>query len=468
MNQPTILIRTILSLALLGLGVGGFLWMGTPEVPKQPAPAPAAPIVKTVNADEHQDGIQFEVDGVVVPFREIDIAAQVSGRVEFKADQCRVGRAVKQGDLLIRIDQRDYELEVKQLSEEVAQAGAMIKELEAEVVTADNQIISAKEQLEIDARQLKRTKDLLTRTAASESEVDTARRAELNSRNALQTLQDQKSLLNRRRVRLESEKALQQANLDKANLAFQRTEIRSPLDGVVIAENVEQDGYVQMGSTVIVLQDTSQLDVTCKLHMRQMHWLWQSQGELAKESAPDVSTAYDFPDTPATVSYQLGGNSFHWQGIANRFDGAGIDDQTRMVPCRVYVANPLSVTLASRDPGSLLPANPPTLMTGMFVKVRIDARPPIPLVRLPPAAIQPGNAVWTVTDGKLKRKDVLIANSNPEFVIAHQQTDGLQAGDQVVVSPLATPIDGLKVKIAGTARAKQARAKQRPGKGARP
>lgn len=453
MKQLSPVTRTIASLVLVGVGVGGFVLMGTPEVSKKPPTKKTPPIVQTVVAADHKDGIQFEVDGVVVPYRQIEIAAQVSGRVDFKADQCRIGRAVKQGDLLVRIEQKDYELEVKQLSEELAQADAMIKELEAEIVTAENQIASAEKQLEIDIRQLKRTSDLLARKAASEAELDSARRAELNSRNALQTLQDQKNLLNRRRVRLESEKVLQQANLDKADLALERTEIKSPLDGVVVRENVEQDGYIQMGNTAISLQDTSQLDVACKLHMRQMHWLWQSKTDDAETDA-DLTAAYDFPDTPATVIYQLGGNSWHWKGVVNRYDGAGIDDQTRMVPCRVYVKDPLSVTTSQPDTAELA-MKPPTLMTGMFVKVRIDVRPPIPLVRLPPESIQPGNTVWTVRDGKLKRKDVQIATSNPNTIIVHQQSDGLQAGDIVVVSPLATPIEGMPVNVINDARTAQ-------------
>jgi multidrug efflux pump subunit AcrA (membrane-fusion protein) len=435
--------RTVLSLVLLGLGIGGFFWLGEPEIPTRQPDAKEPPVVQTTIATDHKDGIQFEVDGVVVPYRQIEIAAQVSGRVEFRADQCRKGRAVKKGDLLLRIEQSDYDLEVKRLTEELTQADAMLSELDAEIDTVDNQIASARKQLEIDVRQLERNTDLLARSAASESEVDTARRAELTARNAMQTLLDQKSLIFRRRVRLESAKVLGQANLDKAQLALARTEIVSPLDGVVVSESVEQDGYVQLGSTVISLQDSSQLDVTCKLHMRQMHWLWQ--GPSDSESTGTLSEAYDFPDTPAKVIYDLGGVSYQWDGVVNRYDGAGVDNQTRMIPCRVYVANPLAVTSTDTDGTNAYRSNPPTLMTGMFVKVRIDARPPIPLVQLPQGAIQPGNTVWTVDDGQLKRKHVLIANSDSEFVVAYQQQDGLQAGDAVVVSPLATPIEGLAV-----------------------
>lgn len=442
MNSLAPRYRVALSLLILSIGVGGYWWMGTPEIPTRPPEEKEAPVVKTAIAQDHKDGIQFMVDGVVVPFRQIEIAAQVSGRIEFKAEQCRTGRAVKKGELLVRIEQSDYQLEVQRLKEEVTQADAMIGELDVELETTDNQIASIREQLLIDVRQLERNQDLLSRQAASDSEVDSARRTELATRNTLQTLLDQTMLLARRRLRLESAKVLGQANLNKAELELTRTEIRSPLDGVVVSENVEQDGYIQAGSTVISLQDTSSLDVTCKLHMRQMHWLWQGP-QSGSESLGSLAEAYDFPDTPATVIYELGGNMYEWQGVVDRYDGAGIDSQTRMIPCRVHVEDPLSV---NGDSARSAGKNPPTLMTGMFVKVRVDARPPIPLVRLPQEAIQPGNAIWTVEEGKLKRKEISIANSSAEFVVAYQQEGGLQAGDAVVVSPLATPIEGLAVQ----------------------
>jgi hypothetical protein len=64
---------------------------------------------------------------------------------------------------------------------------------------------------------------------------------------------------------------------------------------------------------------------------------------------------------------------------------------------------------------------------------------------LPQEAIQPGNAVWTVDNGRLRRKEVSIVSSDSEFVVAFQEEGGLQAGNPVVVSPLATPIEGLEV-----------------------
>ena len=144
--------------------------------------------------------------------------------------------------------------------------------------------------------------------------------------------------------------------------------------------------------------------------------------------------------------YEFGGHSFAWKGSLNRYDGPGIDNQTRMIPCRVHVDQPLAVRVLDPVGDVEGAANPPTLMTGMFVKVRIHVRPPIQLVRVPPAAIQPGNVIWTVRDDTLHRTNVRIANSTSELVVAYQEKGGLQVGDAVVVSPVATPFEGMKTK----------------------
>ena len=464
-------VRFALSVAILGVGGIGFYFLSPPEQPLRPPERDVAISVETKAAEEHLDGLKFEVDGVVVPFRQLDIAAQITGRVEFKSKECRIGRSVRKGDLLVRIEQQDYEIEVRRIEEELEQADAMLAELDAEILTAENLIKTGKELVDIESRQLERSLDLFNRNVASDSELDEARRAELSSRNAYQSALDQKNLLESRKVRLESAKSLSEANLEKAQLALQRTEIRSPIDGVVVAENIEQDAYLQMGTIVVSIQDTSQLDVTCKLHMRQMHWLWQSKHDADGETSENQShaQAYDFPETPAKIIYQMGDTTYQWNALVNRYDGAGVDNQTRMVPCRVYVPDPLDVSVNYEKGARNLSTNPPTLMTGMFVRIEIDARPPIPLVRIPQAAVQPGDVVWVVKDRKLIRKPILIATSNDKDVIAYQQVEGLQAGDEIVISPLATPVEGASVSLPGdTPPGSNGPGKGGPGKGSRP
>ena len=75
---------------------------------------------------------------------------------------------VQQGELLIEIDPRDYQLDVQRLEEELKQAVAMIRELEIEIQNAENQKGLTEQQLEIDRRQLERNPQLSTTAAASQ------------------------------------------------------------------------------------------------------------------------------------------------------------------------------------------------------------------------------------------------------------------------------------------------------------
>ncbi|MEM9367412.1 MAG: hypothetical protein AAGD07_15585 [Planctomycetota bacterium] len=477
------ILRSVLSLLILGGGIASFQFLGVAEVPTRPPIPESKPLVETVAAIPHTQGISFEVDGAVVPYRQISIAAEVGGRVTYKADDCRMGCRVTKGELLVKIDATDYKLEVRRLEEELRGAESQINELEAEIATVSNQVEATRKQTEIDARQLDRVRATQLRKAASASEVDTAARTLLASQNQLQQLQDQKTLLTRRRARLESAAALSEANLEKANVNVKRTEIFSPIDAIVVNDSVEQDGYVQPGSVALILQDTSQVDVSCKLQMKQMDWLWQSSrvvepsrstdgpSDLSLETdavAPEDSkqlvatqgmdSGESFPVTPARIRYELGGRTYQWNGQVDRYDGAGIDSQTRMVPCRIHVSDPDASVILSDNPEAPLGPLPVTpnkasdqsLLTGMFVKAVIDTRPPLPFLRVPQAALQPGNHVWIVVDGQLQRRDVRIATADQANVIVYQEAGGLKPGDAVVVSPMATPLEGALVLVAGS------------------
>ena len=54
--------------------------------------ANSAPLVLTEMIDLSESGITITVDGVVVPSREVKLAAEVSGRVLYTRDGCKVGK----------------------------------------------------------------------------------------------------------------------------------------------------------------------------------------------------------------------------------------------------------------------------------------------------------------------------------------------------------------------------------------
>ncbi len=446
--KPVVLRSAVSVLLIAGsLAVCGALGRGSPP-PTVEAVAAPTPVVEVLAVQQHAGGIDFEVDGVVIPFQQVEVPAEVVGRIASRSGNCRIGRTVKQGELLLSVDPQDYELEVRRCDEQLRQAQAELHEWEVETRGCERQIVLAKEDLAIKQREVQRYEKTNDPAVYSRSEVDTVRLKELQSRDAVQTELDKLELLQARKQRLESGCGLSKAQLQKARLDLGRTEVRSPIAGVITREPLERGVYVQRGGTVAVVQDTSCMEIRCSLHIHEMRWLWQSGPGQRTSSAP--TDAYHIPKTPATVSFVVGGTTYRWRGSLSYFDGGQVDKQTRMIPCRVYVRKPLEFEIdgvgqGGRDAASI------ALMAGMFVKVTVHARPDLPLVEIPEASIQPGNTVWTVVqDGsadQLHRVPIRVAQSLGTAVLVYTDVAGLTPGDLVVTSPLAAPVEGGSVEL---------------------
>jgi RND family efflux transporter MFP subunit len=436
---------------LLGGAVAAFVALGQKEAPPtSESTAVPKPVVEVAAVEPHAEGIDFDVDGVVVPFQQVEVPAEVAGRIAYRSDNCRVGRTVAQGELLLKVDAGDYELEVRRLEEALLEARASVSELVVETESRKRQIELAGEDLAIKQREVARYERIEDPGVYSKSELDTVRLKELQARAALQTERDQLSLLEARRNRLTIACELVERQLEKARLDLRRTEIHSPIDGIIVREPVERGTYVQRGGVVAVIQDTSQMEIKCSLRMHQMHWLWQGFSD-ATEAVPEAP-GYDFPETPATVVYKMGETEYRWTGTLVDYDGAQIDQQTRMVPCRALVQNPRDVAAAAKGGAA---GTPPGLMAGMFVTVRVHARPRIPMFRIPEAAVQPGNRLWLVDEitgdnpreGRLRQARVEVAYSGDATALVYGGEAALSAGDLVVASPVSVPSEGMAVEL---------------------
>lgn len=445
MNNISRSLINLLPLLIILLGVGGFMAMGgRPAVEPEKDKDAALPLVRVVTTEIHQDGLNFEVDGVAVPFRELLLTAKISGAIENKAGNCKAGRFVKKGTLLMEIDPRDYDFEVERLTKELRQAEGNLKELDVELANTQDLLKLAMDEVELRGREVARIERLVGRSVGSDSEIDVARRNEIQSRNSELTLKNQARLLTARRERLEHAMSLVGTQLKKAELDLSRTKIVAPTDGVIVMDHVESGTYVQPGTTLVTLEDTSAVEVRCNLRMEELNWLWRQHDPLQVNTVPDsIQQNYQFPTTDVTVVYGLEGREFTWRGQLARFDGVGLDENTRTVPCRALVSKPREVRLSgSEGLTSTSPsvAGPPALVRGMFVTVRVHAKPQAKLLRLPEKAVRPGNEVWVVRDGKLDRCRIHVARVTGEGVLIDASRSDLEEGDQVVTTPMtATP-----------------------------
>ncbi|MBL9125427.1 MAG: hypothetical protein JNG90_17445 [Planctomycetaceae bacterium] len=443
-------VRIAAPLAIVIGGVIGFATLSslraTPEAEARP---PATPLVETVVVAPHSGGVRFSVDGLVVPYREIDLSAEVAGRIAKKHEACRAGTFVTRGTPLFEIDARDYELEVRRLQRELRQAEVALDELDVEVQNADGLVALAREQLALQRKELERVESLAGKGFSTTSELDKTKRDELTGLNAVLTLENQMSLLKTRRNRLESARDLAQSQLEKAQLDLERTKVVAPLDGVVVQELGEEDSYVQKGASLLKLEDTSAVEVRCHLRMDQLLWLWAQETGAGPEEIAAVRQRRDYqiPRAPVVVSYELSGRHYEWDGVVSRFDGIGVDERTRTVPCRVLVAKPREVRLAGAAGEAATSAiGPPALVRGMYVTISVQTSESAKLLELPESALRPGNRVWEVVDGRLVIRDVRVAHSSSDVVLVHADSSALQPGARVISSPLAQVVDGMAVQ----------------------
>jgi len=427
---------------ILLLGVVGFLFLKSlRQPPAREEPPATLPVVEVAVVKPHEAGLEISGDGIVVPYREIQVAAEVDGRIVLKTPECEAGTYVKQGTLLLSIEKRDFEIEVERLKEQVKQAENSVKELDVEIENTGRLIELSQSELQIAARDYQRAETLFGSNAMTQAELDATKRTYITAQSALMNLENQLRLKQAMRERMASARDQAVVLLQKAELDLARTDIRAPANGVVVQDLVEADSYVRKGTAVLVFEDTSKAQVKCSLRVDQLAWLWAVLRRNGIAAADSRTTAYDVPKVPATVVYEAGGLQYAWSGILDGYEGLGLDEQTRMVPCRVLVDEPTSVRMLgsaaaeSRAASSVPDRAPPTLLRGMYVSIRIHVAPDHTVLRLPARGIQPGGKVARVRDGRLRLVPVEVIQTLEDEAMILASTEDLRAGDRVAVSP---------------------------------
>jgi multidrug efflux pump subunit AcrA (membrane-fusion protein) len=122
--------------------------------------------------------------------------------------------------------------------------------------------------------------------------------------NTLQTLKNQLRANRVRRNRLQIAAQLAQAALQKAQLDLERTKIAAPVDGVIVQDTVEEGSFVQRGTALFTIDDTSSIEVQCSLEMGDLYWLWRQQ-----------------PASSGVAGFQHGGGRWRGGGLSRAADG---------------------------------------------------------------------------------------------------------------------------------------------------
>ncbi len=387
-------------------GLAVFLVSQRPEPERRPPPS-QIPFAITAPAQAGEGAIPVFGAGTVRPRAEVDVAAEVSGKVVWVDQAFESGGRVREGQVLFRIDDVDYRSAV-----EKARANVALQRVE---------VLKAREEAQVARKQYEQFKERQAESgAASEASPLALWQPQLEA--------------------AEAALARDAATLAETELNLARTAVKAPFSGVVRTESVDVGQFVAAGRGVARLYASDAVEVVVPLpdsDAALIPGLWDLRaGDGNREVAVHVLADY-------------GGRRYVWDGYVDRVEGV-LDEQTRTLDAIVRVPEPYGSGVpeaggsegGDADPG----AGGPPLLVGKFVDVELDGVAPEAWFRIRRPALRPGNEVWVVRDDKVTIVPVTVLQRAEDEVYL---TGALQPGDAAIVGGLQIATEGMAVRGTG-------------------
>lgn len=379
------LLHVAVAVALVALGTFGMnrLTASKPQLERRGPTTVAAPMVRTIQVRTGPQTVHIFGEGTVQPLSEIDLVPQVGGKVVYLSPSLVNGGRFRQGERLLRIDPVDYELAV-------TIAGANVKEAESRLHLAEEEAAAARHEWHLHNGGSPKGNSNPPPLVAKEPQLAAAQ------------------------AKLEADRA----ELRKALLNLERTELTAPFDGRVSEENIDLGQYVSTGTSLATLYSTEAAEIVVPLEDEKAFWF----------HVPGF-TPGSGPGSPATVRARIAGNAQTWTGEVVRTEGK-LDERTRLINVVVRVEKPY----ATKHP----------LAVGLFVTVDIQGRTLTNAALIPRSALHEDNQVWVVDEnGRLRFRTVDVARLQGDEALVQA---GLDNGQRLVITPLKAVTDGMAVR----------------------
>ena len=356
-------------------------------------------------------------NGKVEPVRNDEAHAPISTTV--KRVFVKEGDRVRQGQLLLQLDDADIRSKAAQARAQIKAAQADLSGVEAggtqeEVLTLESQLTKARTGRDVAQRNLDALKRLQQQGAASAGEVaaaqETLQRAQADLTLAEEKKAERFSKPEIAKVQAQSEEA--QAAYDAAEDALSKSSIRAAFDGIVYSLPVKQGSFVQGGELLLQEADLSHVLVRAFVDEPDIGRLQTGQRvEVTWDALPGRTWIGSVSTVPATVKLH---GSRNVGEVTCAFDNHDL----RLLP-NVNVG--VTIVVAERD----------NVLTLQRDALRADDGKPY---------------VYVIADGRLKRQPIDIGLQNLTRV---EITAGLSDGSKVVMpaeenKPL---VDDAKVKV---------------------
>ncbi len=471
-----ILKRAAVLIGLAGLGVAVYLWLvqdpGSGRSRRRPQ---GGQPVRVLEVKEHAAIPRITGYGVVAAQRSWQGVAQVDGRVIEVDERLQVGRIVREGAVLLKVDPEDLELEKVKSESSVKAVRAQIAEIRAREKGTKASLTVEKKVLALARKELERTRDLYESDAASLAELEVAEREVLAAEKAVIGLENTLAESPASRRVLEAQLEQLEAGVTGAGLQIARAEIVAPFTMRIREVNATVGQAVSSGAILVVGDGVQAVEVTAKLPIGAIDPLLPARPDRsgrrrsraaagtgararaeASGSAADAEAGQERPPASpgsgqgaaqgtqprprrgrlgriaeaiqATVTLETPAVRASWPARFSRF--AGIDEASHTLGVVVAVDEPRVVGGQQRV----------RLSPGLHVEIELQGEPQPGCLALPTQAVH-GDTVYVVdAEARLEVRQVVLSWAQEDFVCV---AEGLTAGERAVTTPLSPAVAGM-------------------------
>ncbi len=376
-----------------------FIKSNPPEARRFGSAPKAAISVSVLELVPQSYQVMIDSYGTVKPRTQSLLVAQASGQITEVSDEFREGGFFEKGDVLLKLDDRDHQAEVKSA--------------QANLLTAEQSLLEEK------ARGQQALTDWKRLGGSSQASSLVLREPQLAAAQA-QVLSAQ-------------------ATLEKAELDLERTKVTAPYAGRILSRSVDLGQVVSNNNQLATIYAIDSVEIRLPIKNKDLSFvnLPEQYRDGAKNQAGSL----------VKFSSDLVGEQT-WQGQLARTEGA-IDENAQQLYVVAKIDDPYKSTASNQYP----------IKIGQYIKAQIAGKTVQNALIIPNSTIYQGTYVYVVEGDVLKRKDVTFAwqNANQAMI-----KTGLKANDKLVVTPLGQVSSGTKVSILGAQPKEKASKSKRP------
>lgn len=396
--QRAVLRNLMLLVIVAALVAGGVWYMRGRSVPVVQVATVGAPVGSGSAGAANETSVT--ANGYVVARTKASVSAKTAGRLAFLG--VSEGSFVRQGAVIARLDNADFQ--------------AAVAQAEANVAASQASLIEAQSDRDQLAREAKRLRDVRTQNANLVSP---------------QELENGESRAAQGEARVKAAEArvrVAEAGLRLAMANNENTIIRAPFTGTVLRKDAEVGEVVAPSvgggltrGAVVTMADLTTLEVEVDVN----------EAYIARitKALPALITLDAYPDTAFRGAVRQVVPTADRQRATVQVKVSITDRDTRILPEMGARVDFLQPTTAERAPlDSAQPA-------------------PRPLVRVPQGAVHEDggrSVVWIVRDERLVRREI---EAGPVSAGFREVRAGLSGGEQLLIGGVETPTEGMRVKV---------------------